>query len=54
MIQINLVPDVKQEMLRAQRMRNFTISMAIVVGLVAAGVVVILGLVYGAQVVELP
>lgn len=50
MIQINLVPDVKQEMLRAQRMRNFTISMAIVVGLVAAGVVVILGLVYGAQV----
>ena len=51
MIQINLVPDVKQEMLRAQRMRNVAISFSILVGLASAGVVVTLGLVLGAQAV---
>lgn len=50
MIQINLVPDVKQEMLHAQRMRNVAISLSIVIGLVAAGVVVALALILGGQV----
>lgn len=49
MIQINLVPDIKQEMLRAQRMRNVTISLSILVGIIAGGAVVALGVVLGAQ-----
>lgn len=49
MIQINLVPDVKQEMLRAQRMRNVAISLSILVGVVAVGIVVALALILGAQ-----
>lgn len=51
MIQINLVPDIKQEMLRAQRMRNLTISFSILVGIVAVSAVAALGLVLGAQAV---
>lgn len=50
MIQINLVPDVKQEMLHAQRMRNVAISLSIVIGLVAVAVVVALALILGGQV----
>lgn len=50
MIQINLVPDIKQEMLRAQRMRNVAISTSIIVGLGAAAIVVVMALVLGAQV----
>ena len=50
MSQINLVPDVKQEMLHAQRMRNVAISLSIVVGLVSVGVVVALALILGGQV----
>lgn len=49
MIQINLVPDVKQEMLRAQRMRNVAISLSIAVGVIAVGVVIALALILGAQ-----
>lgn len=49
MIQINLVPDVKQEMLRAQRMRNVAISLSIAVGVIAVGIVVALALIVGAQ-----
>lgn len=49
MIQINLVPDIKQEMLRAQRMRNITISFAILAGIVAGGIVVALIIILGAQ-----
>lgn len=50
MIQINLVPDVKQELLRAQSQRNLLISVSIIAA-IAAGVVVVLvaGYVYGAQ-----
>ena len=51
MIQINLVPDIKQDMLRAQRMRNFTISISILVGFIAVGAVGALALIMGAQVV---
>lgn len=44
MIEINLIPDVKQELLRAQRVRTTVISIAVVVGLVAVGIVVLLAL----------
>lgn len=42
MIEINLVPDVKQELLKAQRIRTGVISTAIVIGLVFIAIVVIL------------
>jgi hypothetical protein len=42
MIEINLVPDVKQELIQAQRVRASVISIAILVGIVATGVVVLL------------
>ena len=42
MIEINLVPDVKQELLKAQRVRAGVISMAILVGIAAVGIVVVL------------
>lgn len=42
MIEINLVPDVKQELIKAQRVRASVISIAIVVGIGAVGIVVLL------------
>jgi len=44
MIEINLVPDVKQELIKAQRVRASVISIAILVGLAAVGVVVLLAI----------
>jgi len=44
MIEINLVPDVKQELIKAQRVRAGVISMSIVVGIAAVGIVVVLAL----------
>lgn len=52
MIEINLIPDVKQEMIRAQKLRNTAISISIVVALAAGGVVVLLGLLVGAQTIR--
>jgi len=52
MIEINLIPDVKQEFLRAQRMRNTAVSFSIIIGLASAGVVVLLGVLLGAQLVH--
>ena len=50
MIEINLVPDVKQELLKAQSVRSTVISLAIIVGIAAVGVVVVLALwVFGVQ-----
>jgi hypothetical protein len=50
MIEINLIPDIKQELLRAERVRSMVISLAILIGLGAIGVVVLLGLwVFGIQ-----
>lgn len=50
MIEINLVPDIKQELLRAERVRTNVISIAVVVSLAAVAVVVLLVLwVYGGQ-----
>jgi hypothetical protein len=50
MIEINLVPDVKQELIKAQRVRASVISLAIIVGVAAVGVVVVLAIwVFGVQ-----
>lgn len=50
MIQINLIPDVKLEMLRAQRTRNVATSIAVFAGIVAGGVVALLAAIYAGQV----
>jgi hypothetical protein len=52
MIEINLVPDVKQELIRAQRVRASVISLSILVSVVAIGAVVVLGLLLGAQAIS--
>lgn len=53
MIEINLIPDVKQELLRAQRSRTMVITGSIFASIVAAGVVVLLLLyVFGVQTVR--
>lgn len=50
MIEINLIPDVKQELLRAQRQRAIVISGAITASVIALAAVVLLVLyVFGAQ-----
>jgi hypothetical protein len=50
MIEINLIPDVKQELISAQRIRSMVISFAILIGLGTIGIVILLGLwVFGVQ-----
>lgn len=49
MIEINLIPDVKQEFLKAQKLRNATVSMSILAGLGAIGLTGVLALLLGAQ-----
>lgn len=50
MIEINLVPDVKQELIKAQRVRVTVISFSILIGLVTAGIVTVLAVyVFGVQ-----
>jgi hypothetical protein len=44
MIEINLVPDVKQELIKAQRVRASVISLAIMIGIVAVGIVIVLAI----------
>lgn len=41
MIEINLIPDVKQQYLKARKMRNLAITFSILAGLAAAAVVVV-------------
>lgn len=45
MIEVNLVPDVKQQLIKAKLSRNVVISSAIIVGAVAVGIVVLLGII---------
>lgn len=52
MIQINLVPDVKLELIKAQRHRNAVVSISIIAMVAAVIVVVLLGVVIGAQAVR--
>lgn len=42
MYEINLVPDIKAELLRSQKLRNLIISICILLGIVCAGVIFIL------------
>lgn len=50
MIEINLVPDIKQELIKAQRVRTSVISLSILIGLAAVAVVVVLAIwVFGVQ-----
>ncbi|MFZ1812604.1 MAG: hypothetical protein WAU02_03765 [Candidatus Saccharimonadales bacterium] len=50
MIELNLLPDVKKEFIKAQRMRNRVVSGAIATSLIAGGAVAFLATtVYGAQ-----
>lgn len=50
MIEINLVPDVKQELINAQRVRTGVISISIFVGIAAIAIVVMLAIwVFGVQ-----
>lgn len=44
MIEINLVPDVKQELIKAQRVRSSVISLAIIIGIGSIGIVVLLAI----------
>jgi hypothetical protein len=44
MIEINLVPDVKQELIKAQRVRASVISIAIIVAIASLGVIMVLAL----------
>jgi len=44
MIEVNLVPDVKQELIRARRTRSMVVSIAIITMVVSGGVVALLGL----------
>jgi len=50
MIEVNLIPDVKQELLKAQKARRLVITISIIVGLSMLGVVAILAFyTFGAQ-----
>ncbi len=49
MIEINLIPDVKQELLKAQRTRAVVISGSILTCIIAGGIVVLLVLYLGVQ-----
>lgn len=50
MIEINLIPDVKLELIKAERARTGVISIAFLAGVISLGVVVLLALyVYGIQ-----
>ena len=52
MIEINLIPDVKQEFLKVQKLRNATISISILAGMGAIGITAILALLLGAQLIH--
>ncbi len=49
MIEINLIPDVKKELIRAKRTRNVVVTFSIAIGAAAVGVVVLLGVIIGGQ-----
>jgi hypothetical protein len=50
MIEINLVPDVKQELIKAQRVRSTVISVSIAIGVIVIAIVTLLIIyIFGAQ-----
>lgn len=53
MIEINLVPDVKQELIRAQRVRNNVIALTILIGIISLATVILLAFyVFGVQTIR--
>lgn len=53
MIEVNLVPDVKQELIKAKRVRTLVVSGAVFVGIAAVGIVVLLAVyLFGVQAVR--
>lgn len=53
MIEINLLPDVKLELIKAQRIRSTVITGAVIIGVAAVGAVVLLAMyVFGVQTVR--
>lgn len=53
MIEINLVPDVKQELIRAESVRSVVISFSILAGIISLGIVALLAVyVFGVQTVR--
>jgi hypothetical protein len=53
MIEINLLPDVKLELLKAQKVRSMVVIVSVVIGIVAAVVLVLLSVyVFGVQLVR--
>jgi len=52
MLQLNLLPDVKKEFLHAERTRNLVVSVAILVSFIAGGIIIVLALVMGGQMVQ--
>lgn len=51
MIEINLIPDVKKELLKANKTRNIVVTSSIFAGIGAIGLVVVLGIIIGGQMV---
>ncbi|MDR0955700.1 MAG: hypothetical protein LBM73_01080 [Candidatus Nomurabacteria bacterium] len=49
MIQLNLLPDLKKQFLRAQKQRNIVISVCVIVSLACVGILVALGATLGGQ-----
>ena len=49
MIQVNLIPNVKQDLLKAQKIRNWVIFFSIVAGGAAIAIIVVMGLAFGTQ-----
>jgi hypothetical protein len=53
MIEINLIPDVKQELIRAERVRSVVITSSILISIASVGIVALLaGYVFGVQTVR--
>jgi Tfp pilus assembly protein PilN len=53
MIEINLVPDVKQELIKAQRVRSTVISISILIGVISVAIVAVLAVyILGVQTVR--
>lgn len=52
MIEINLIPDVKQEYLKSQRLRAKVISISVLVSIVSVGAIAFLGAYMGTQAVR--
>lgn len=53
MYEINLVPDIKAELLKKQKLRNLVLLVCIVIGIACGGVLLILGSIVGGQAITI-